>query len=622
MYCPVCYLELTVPAESTIKPVDESQLYAADSTPLDVRTMNNRKKQVSLRCSICHTNIAVTKEQIGTEISCPECETKIVVPASIAQKVEEAFDDPSAKMLSGSHSSGKENSGKETYGLFSESSQSSVTENIRGNIRVYCKLCGTMMYASDLQVGTELTCPDCETKTVVPPRPKVIPLPPPLPTTFEGNTVFGVTENSETTTTTTTPEAGLLVPVVCSLCATRMYARESEIGGFKTCPDCGRQNEIKAVATSERVPPVLISGGGYTVDASQIPATRPTFRTLTDYRYVDGSLDKELYETKKPEPKFSRPLSIFPILDNTDATSTTETNKVSDSNESNESNESSESDAVRERQALKKAGFNAASISLQHLERTPLPKFPFWTRIFVPFLYFELLVLTVLSSFFCSAGLIVAIILPIYWVMFSAPFGLIFFSLGISLLANTAHSVFLWTTSGNDLPEKDDWQEFRLLESGSFAIWLFLLAILAASPGYLLASSFPATSASPEQTIEIPLVSFLLGIFSLFVFFPIFFLSSMESNSYFMILAKGTCCSLFRCTGIWLRFYAVSFLLAAIFCAIIGLVLFFVQNNVLAGLAVVFSIGSVFSILYARFLGRLGWALEESSVSEDGDECT
>lgn len=81
MYCPVCYQMLTVPSESTIHPVDASQLYQADADPLDVRGMEDRARYHSLRCSVCHTNIAVLPEQAGQEIVCPECETKIIIPA-------------------------------------------------------------------------------------------------------------------------------------------------------------------------------------------------------------------------------------------------------------------------------------------------------------------------------------------------------------------------------------------------------------------------------------------------------------------------------------------------------------------------------------------------------------
>ncbi|MDR2761879.1 MAG: hypothetical protein LBB88_04710, partial [Planctomycetaceae bacterium] len=77
MYCPVCYFEITVPIESTVKPVDESQLYAMDSEPTDASKMTNRKKFVSLRCPICNANISVSKEQIGKILVCPDCETKV-----------------------------------------------------------------------------------------------------------------------------------------------------------------------------------------------------------------------------------------------------------------------------------------------------------------------------------------------------------------------------------------------------------------------------------------------------------------------------------------------------------------------------------------------------------------
>jgi DNA-directed RNA polymerase subunit M/transcription elongation factor TFIIS len=245
IYCPVCYFTLTVPSASTVKPVDESQLYTMDSVPVDVREMENRKQFVSLRCPVCSTNIAVTKKQIGTEIICPECETNILVPESIEARVNRSLDEwkrdnrlwdertPEERVHDGLMWNDQQTtphlSDKETYALRDDNN--SVTQS-QQTIRIYCKLCGTMMYASDSQIGTKLTCPDCETKTIVPARPKPVPTPPSLPSTFEGSTTFHLAG------TIPPPITGLLIPVVCSLCGTRMYAEENEIGGFKTCPDC------------------------------------------------------------------------------------------------------------------------------------------------------------------------------------------------------------------------------------------------------------------------------------------------------------------------------------------------------------------------------------------------
>jgi DNA-directed RNA polymerase subunit RPC12/RpoP len=613
IYCPVCYFALTVPATSTVKPVDESQLYTADSVPVDVREMEDRKQFVSLRCPVCSTNIAVTKEQIGTEIICPECETKVLVPESIEEKVNRSLDEwlrdnrtwdkrtPKERARDGlmwdEQQITPHQSDKETYTL--RDGNNSVPQY--QTIRVYCKLCGTMMYASDSQIGTELTCPDCETKTIVPARSKPVPIPPPLPSTFEGGMTFRLAG------TIPPPITGLLIPVVCSLCGTRMYAGENEIGGFKTCPDCGRQTEIKAVPKSERIQPVISPDGGYGVNQSEVQEKRPVFRTLTDYRRVEGSLDKELYDAKEPKSKKSNSLKppTPPVLYDPDHSSLLEPDI--------------DSETLRERRDAKQSDSDHDPDIIKIVKRTPLPKYPFLNRILVPFSDTSLWGRLIVVSLLCVAGILVGTQLPAIFgvptlfVVLSAPIGIVILTLGLTLLANTAHSLFLWTTVGNDLPEREDWLEYRLLESSSFAVWLALLTILAATPGYLLLSHVMVL---PEWTLELSVrlavVSVLLLIGSFILIFPVFFLSSMESGSYFIVLSKETCRSLINHTGIWLRFYFISFLLFALFCSII-LLISIVIHHLLTGISLLIPVWALFSLLYARFLGRLGWALEEST---------
>jgi DNA-directed RNA polymerase subunit RPC12/RpoP len=637
IYCPVCYFTLTVPSASTVNSVDESQLYTADSVPVDVREMENRKLFVSLPCPVCSTNIAVTKEQIGMEISCPECETKVRVPESIEEKVNRSLDEwardnrmwdkrtPEERARDGlmwdEQQITPNQSDKETYAL--RDHNNSIPEY--QTIRVYCKLCGTMMYASDSQIGTELTCPDCETKTVVPTRSKPVPLPPPLPSTFEGGTTFGLAG------TIPPPVTGSLIPVVCSLCGTRMYAGESEIGGYKTCPDCGRQTEIKAVPKSEQIQPVISPNGGYGVNQSELQEKRPVFRTLTDYRRVEGSLDKELYDRKEPNPpnrNFPQPPTP-PVLYNPDHPSFPEPNlnpnlkpNLKPNLESDfESDLEPDIDAemLRERRTAKQSDSENRRDIIKMVQRTPLPKYPFLNRILVPFANAGLWGRTIIATLLCVAGVFIGTQLPAIlglatlFVVLSAPFGVIILILGLTLLANTGYSLFLWTTVGNDLPEKEDWLEYRLLESGSFVVWLVLITILAASPGYLLLSH---VAVSPEWMSELSvgsaLVSVLLLLGSFILFFPVFFLSSMESGSYFIVLSKETGRSLINHTGVWLRFYIISFLLFALFCLII-LIISLLIHRLLIGISLLIPVWAFFSLLYARFLGRLGWTLEESA---------
>jgi DNA-directed RNA polymerase subunit M/transcription elongation factor TFIIS len=563
MYCPVCYFEITVPHQSTIKQVDESELYATDSKPIDVRTMTNRQKFVSLRCPVCNTNIAVSKEQIGKILTCPDCNTNVRVPDLIAEKfklAEEKWSKLNQKQFN--HSTPTPQTNPDIYELNSNNT----TTNFTKTIRVYCKLCGTLMYASESQIGSELTCPDCATKTTVPIQPKNLPTSTPpisilLPPVFEGGKTFDLAnENSNS-------DNSLLVPVICNLCGTRMYAHESEIGNFKTCPDCGTKNEIKPVPNSEKIKPDLTTNKSYDINQSTTPEKRPVTRTLTDYRFVDGSLDKELH-TKKSNPKKSR--SNSPL------------NQIPD------------------------------KYLLADPKLPRLPKYPFLTRIFVPLTCAMLWGRTIIGISLIAGGIIFSVVLPGLFFVISAGFGCIIVLHGLMFLADTFYTLFTVTMVGNDLPEKEDWNNFNFFEFGSIFIWLALLSILATLPGYLLLSYLNnlLEITSEYFSNNSTLLSALIIYGSNLLLFPILFLSSIENNSSFAVVGKTTCRSLISCAGVWLRFYFISILMSVCCCAIL-ITLANLTDNPLITIVLSIPAWSTSAILYARFLGRLSWTIEE-----------
>lgn len=55
----------------------------------------------------------------------------------------------------------------EQAGSVFELRQDGISKVYDANIPVYCRLCHTLMYADESQVGTNLMCPDCGTQTPV-----------------------------------------------------------------------------------------------------------------------------------------------------------------------------------------------------------------------------------------------------------------------------------------------------------------------------------------------------------------------------------------------------------------------------------------------------------------------
>ena len=302
VYCPVCYFKLTVPAESTNKPIDEAQLYSFDTKPWD---MQGGQELISFPCDICNTNIGVRKEQVGEEIVCAECGKKIIVPKSIAEqakvRLQDKLDRAVALMTP-----------KETYSL--HDGITVPTHEGPKPFRFFCRLCGTALFATEEQIGTAVPCPDCEAKTTVPSQ-KIASKPLPLPpSAFEGTTAYKLAAPSKIGAKE--PSAGApqenLVPVVCGFCGTRMHATEIQIGQSKTCPDCGQATEIKAVSKPRKTTTATTRADAYGLVNSGETAPRPVAAFITS---LSRSIvrkrqnDKESFRSLNRPPLPKRPLT-------------------------------------------------------------------------------------------------------------------------------------------------------------------------------------------------------------------------------------------------------------------------------------------------------------------------
>ncbi len=296
--CPACYFDLVVPAESTRKPVKESDLYGVDEKPVDVRDMKHRQSLASFPCPICRTILSITPlDRLEGEILCPECGTSSPIPADLKDVAARLVSQEVEGIMGGLEL--QTDREKDVYGLSDPANQrtsgSAAAEDV---FPVYCDLCNTLMSATKAMIGQKLTCPDCGRETLVRP-PENNDLEKPGTKAFEGGTHYRADEAPRSHFGEAEQTAVRLVPVVCSLCETRMYAPESEIGQYKTCPDCGTRTLIKDVPEAERVLPDT-SGKDYGMQ-DQKTVQPPPVRAGVDYRTVEGSLDLDHWKNRLPE---------------------------------------------------------------------------------------------------------------------------------------------------------------------------------------------------------------------------------------------------------------------------------------------------------------------------------
>jgi len=549
VYCKVCYFKLTVPAESTVKPIEETQpskLYALDTAPLDVQKMQERREElISFPCDLCKTLIGVKKEQVGEEIICPECGKKIIVPKLVAAMAEARLQDKHKKVSALL-------SRKETYLLRSETDVlTDVPVNERAKqFRVPCQLCGTVMFATEAQIGTFLTCHDCETKTEVLPPQKTLPstskTSPLPPSSFEGNTTYNIATAASVSPTEE------LVPVVCGHCGTRMHAAESQIGQFKTCPDCGRQTEIKAVPKPRRPTTETTSADAYKLGKADESAPRPAFRMF--FRNNAEWLAELALRAKGRPPLPKRPLT----------------------------------------------------------ERFFVPFSYYETWLYLLLLagagLFGMLMIAVgiwIAGILGIPGVVAVVLIgPLVFLLYVATF---------CYLASFAVQFYDSTCGGMDEFEfKGEIVPFDYL---LIAIWLLSFAALSTTPGLVLGNALcQSLGLIADSPVTASLVIYVMIRISHWLLFPIFFLSSMESGSMFAVLAKNTVASLWHLPFAWLRFYLLTgmlFILAdlCLFAAmwLSSLISFFVW------IAFFFFLFALQTLFFFRLLGRLAWLIEEAS---------
>lgn len=687
--CPACFIELIVPKISRIEVVPEDDLYAVDLTPVDVREMSHREMPASFSCPVCKAHIGVRREQAGDTMECPDCHSEITVPLEIIdvarQQLEKKLDgimdgldvpDDLYDLVAPS---------KEKYDPEAEKAR---LDNEKDRLAVYCDLCGTLMYSDIFHIGEKLKCPDCGTLTPVrKPLEKIEPEKH-VTSNFEGTNQYGLhapnlkttaylagnpaaegddsysletkstfrasqaisrTQNLHNTQNQLDPQSpeskktdDNLVPVVCSLCGTRMYAEETQIGMTKQCPDCGRETMIIR-------PTAGLEAGGAAIDAygiGKVEAVRPNIREVHDYRYLEGALDKDYVdrEAEIERAKVARkgegrkagnsggavrkrpPQSV-------ESEQKVRANTRSTTPEHRAEAEEVDLETIRRRrlERLEKeerqgGGKERSDGELLYQHPKP-PEFPLTGGIFKPFvlpefiirivtiliggvIYFALLaaalpfVIAVANGYGSYGEAIFCVVLGC-GCLFA---GLVWFT----FLANCCLSIFGETTGGSD--ECTDWAEYTVPVGIVNLVWVLLPGLAAAAPGYGLWFAFaPANVTSPEYTITF----FAFIAVSHWFFYPFAFLASMESGIPFPLFARNTFAGLRQVPGVWLRFVllAIPLYLCPVALFGLGMLLGLPHDSILINMFYFCFGGLLFNlcvIIYYRMLGRLAWVIEDA----------
>lgn len=279
-------------------------------------------------------------------------------------------------------------------------------------------------------------------------------------------------------------------------------------------------------------------------------------------------------------------------------------------------------DDLYDRKNRQKSAMTEDEFEEGQFERTELPRHPFWDRFFHPFIKIGFL--------FRFALLVLAAIIPIFLVLFiliclkiprtdiagevvrqSGEVILAFDSSKLFFLSffwgiiSFPYAVFILEGSAAADDDLSEWPEFSMLGAIGMLCRLGLLILTAAIPAGILSSFL---SFSP------------VWIFALFggILIPIFLLSTLNADNMFIFLTKDVLKSFRKNAGAWLKFYAVSVILAAL-----SLTLSYAAAQMIGnsgnrlGVSFIFSLILAFGFsfiiyIYWRMLGRLAWVIDDT----------
>ena len=430
--------------------------------------------------------------------------------------------------------------------------------------------------------------------------------------------------------------------MVCHVCGTRMYARESQIGQTLRCPDCFTDVEVKAPKVGPPPPKKKTLAEMEEFQLSD-PGERPAYKPMVEARGEYAEL--KLLDPKAPprkeqsaqgagaptsipsptvDPMMLEALFPPPLAAPRPVHAATAVAYVEDDLDDQEVVLSAPVERIEvktevkvpdlpppQREERKEPGWNDAEWGFIANPRAPgaWKQSPFYIGIFGVFTDPRLLVrvaaysvgLTVVLSLLGKAAILAQpdsgqqLTAIVTFLTFAILGFLVLISFSPCLLAIAAD-----TANGDDRVQS--WPDWNVTDWILSALYIPVAGALAAMPGVIMASMFLAVGAQWFAPFP-PLVSFL-------AIFPILF-TSMLTESSLVYLLSGTVLKSLRSHGDgWITFYILSFFffLFASLGAVLVQVGIEMEGAGLVFMAAIAAVVFVFlAILYFRLLGRLMW---------------
>jgi DNA-directed RNA polymerase subunit RPC12/RpoP len=153
--CPKCGAEYSFPPTMAGKRgrcAKCGQAFTVPSVAKAPEPPREMPQYIGVECHLCGTRMYGGPEQIGKELKCPDCGARTVLPPPPP---------PKAKNIPAAMEG-------DQYELWEpDVKPDELTAHLPKYIAVACTRCGTLMYATENQIGQSIACPDCGRKNSV-----------------------------------------------------------------------------------------------------------------------------------------------------------------------------------------------------------------------------------------------------------------------------------------------------------------------------------------------------------------------------------------------------------------------------------------------------------------------
>ncbi|MBN2474153.1 MAG: hypothetical protein JXB62_06080 [Pirellulales bacterium] len=300
--CPKCQFVFEVPneAEAARRDRKREEYHVSEKPGLSPEA---DQRYIAVKCPLCDTLMKAGEDQVGQQLICPDCETRVVVLPPVEQP----------------HRASDRAQPLEGYALCDEveRSASGTRPADQSYFPIHCSHCDTMMQVTKDQVGQQVVCHDCQRPMFVPPAPQAPTKKPGLLFLKPGESLeYALSNGVDQPPSDSRLAHQTYIAVDCPVCGTLLHFTEDQVGSEEACPDCGRSLIVpEAPAPLRKIDARQEAGDPYEVGEGAAPFKYEPLFTGQRQRPRAGAIreDGSAEVLKPPRRPFLSGIFSFPL---------------------------------------------------------------------------------------------------------------------------------------------------------------------------------------------------------------------------------------------------------------------------------------------------------------------